>query len=103
MGTKLSAIFEGKNLQAAADQILTDIDTPEARIAHLNKLIAGEVNPTFEQSEAIMGQEAASHDWRDPGEAVGYGHAIGSGTASSYRWHDLVTDHEQRYDCTSRR
>jgi hypothetical protein len=54
MGTKLSAIFEGKNLQAAADQILTDIDTPEARIAHLNKLIAGEVNPTFEQSEAII-------------------------------------------------
>jgi hypothetical protein len=49
---KLSKIFEGKNLQAAADQILTDIDTPEARIDLLNKLIAGEVNPTFEQSAA---------------------------------------------------
>ena len=51
---KLSKIFEGKNLQAAADQILTDIDTPEARIDLLNKLIAGEVNPTFEQSAAII-------------------------------------------------
>jgi hypothetical protein len=51
---KLSKIFEGKNLQAAADQILTDIDTPEERITHLNKLIAGEINPTFDQSAAIL-------------------------------------------------
>jgi hypothetical protein len=91
MSQKLKDIFADKNLQAAADQILTDIDTPEARIAHLNKLIAGEVNPTFDQSERIIAWDKKQR------------RAIGSGTASSYRWHDMVTDHEQRYDCTSRR
>jgi hypothetical protein len=53
MSDKLKSLFKDKNLQAAADQILTDVDTPQARIALLNQFIAGEVNPTFEQSTAI--------------------------------------------------
>lgn len=54
MSEKLKTAFAGLNLQAAADQILTNVDSPQERIALLNKFISGDQNPSFEQSEAII-------------------------------------------------
>lgn len=54
MSKKLKDLFAGKNLQEAADAILSVPETPEARLALLNQFIAGEVNPSFEQSEKIL-------------------------------------------------
>jgi hypothetical protein len=55
---KLKEIFKEvvseEALQEAADAILPDLALPAERLSWLKKIIAGEVNPTFDQSNAIL-------------------------------------------------
>lgn len=57
MAKKLADLFtalSAEALQSAANELFPEMATPQASLDALNRLIAGEANPSFERSQAIL-------------------------------------------------